>query len=357
MSDGSPQPAGGEAAPDLDAQALAGGPAAPAPAPTPEAGPVLAPGMAKALEALEAGLDPGVAHDKGWVRAVRIAGRRLRTLLRGLAAPGDPAGLAPLRDALRVELDALSEARDAEVVRKWLGREDVAWDPDEAVLAARVAPAAPPAGEAAGLRVEVGTRLAPVVAAVRARIRAELPEELHRPLPEGFPGVVLGEPPPDRLPPWRQLRAAPLAPRARRAARVFLDGVASPLEAWMPALAPDVPETEDLHELRRAGRRVRYLLEALRVVVAGLDEVRAGVKHFQWLLGQVNDRRLVADLLDAQAPAELGEAEGRGLEKLRRRLAAEEAEILAEARQLVAGPASPEALARARRAVFSPGAA
>jgi CHAD domain-containing protein len=313
--------------------------------------------MAKALEALEAGLDPEVEHEKGWVRAVRISGRRLRTLLKGLIPPGDPGRAKPLRDALRAELDALSQARDAEVIRKWFLREDVSWEPEERQVVDLAAPPAPPVAEAAGLRAEVAARLAPVVDALRSRIRAELPEELHRPLPRGCPGVVLGVPPEDRLPPWRSLRKVRPSPRARRAARVVLEGIAAPLEGLLPALAPEVPDTEDLHDLRRAARRLRYLLEALRVVIPGLDEVRAGVKHFQWLLGQVNDRRLVAETLDALDPPELTEESRRGVERARARLAAEEEALLAEARAELAGKASPEALARARRAVSSSGAA
>lgn len=335
--------------------AMAGGPIEVAPAPTPEAGPVLAPGMAKALEALEAGLDPEVEHEKGWVRAVRIAGRRLRTLLKSLVPPGDPHGVKPLRRALRAELDALSGARDAEVIRKWFLRDDVEWEPEERLLVDLAAPAAPPAAQAAGLRAEVAARLAPIVEALRARVRADLPEELHRPLPEGVPGVVLGEPSADRLAPWRGMRGVRLEVRARRAARVAMEEIAGPLERNLPALEPEVPVTDDLHDLRRSGRRLRYMLEALRVVIPGLDKVREAVKQFQWLLGQVNDRRLVAETLDRLDPEVLDLPARHGRELARARLAAEERDLLAQARAELAGHASPEALEKARRAIFSPG--
>lgn len=308
-------------------------PATPAPPPCPGLGRCLTAGVAKALEELEAACRPAYRGKGGWVRGARIAARRLRMLLGVLVEPGDPDGIQPLRQRLGAVLEALSGSRDLHVVRSWLARPEPAWSPEEQDLRATLLAAGGLPDEAAGPgQDEVARAMGPVMEQVRTLLRRHLPEPLHRPGPAGFPGVrVGGAPGSDPLPAWSRLRDEDPSPAARAQARDLMEHLMDGARPRLLRVTDRDCPPEEMHALRRSLRRLRYLVEGLRPSFPGLGRLRTPLKQLVWLLGQVNDRRVVA--------ATLGEAwlEGPGGD-LRQRLRVEVGELLEQARALAVGP-------------------
>lgn len=369
-------------------------PAPPAAPPCPQLARLFAPPLAAALATIDEVLDPGWAEGS-WVREVRIASRRIRTMLAILRRPGDLEGIRAWRATLRTLQDDLSGSRDREVVLKWLRREDAAWgevpaDHRAAVVAALADEAAAPAIAAGGptegaapaaavagaslaslSRPALHAHLSPTLDALRALVRASLPEELaaawpRHPAPAAAPPG--SEPPADTraspegdgactedeesggaslppLPPAKQLYPPRTQRDQRRAAAAALDAVFAEVQRRMPALAEEDPDPERLHDLRRMARRLRYGLEALRKSIPDLKRWRGPVKRFQWLLGQVQDRRVVGEELARLPDHVVGpRAAWAAL------LADEVAALLAEARGLRDQDLDPARWARARAA-------
>lgn len=304
--------------------------------PCPGAAVCLAAGIAKALEELEDALSPEFSGKGGWIRGVRIAGRRLRILLRPLVEAGDPLRIQRLRRNLGTILDELSASRDLQVVRKWLAREDVSWEPEEQELGRRMlGEDEEPAGSGSDLQAGVREQLQDSLGKIRSILRHFLPEELHRPLPPDFPGVRIGDAAGDPLPRWKALRHADPSAGERAQVHDFCAHLlADPLER-MERIHDDSLHPEDLHDIRRDLRKFRYLVEALTSTFPTLGSLREPMKHFVWLLGQVNDRRLIEDLLEAR-PRTPEETEGR--EAMESRLESEIEAILVESREMITGP-------------------
>lgn len=332
-------------------------PADPEIPPAPRLWALFAEGIAAALGDMRGSVEPDFVPDKGsWVREARIGSRRLRTVMKVLGEPGDPRGLKPLRDRMGLFQDELSGSRDLEVVLKWLNRQDADWaevtlDEREALAELLGGGAAPEASvpPAADYR----ERVRGFAAACEAILLDAVPEELRyaglRAPAEPAPPPGEGEPPPPPpeepgLPRPRALRLPLLDPGMLAQIGAVLTLFDTRVRARQGALLTDDPDADELHDLRREARKLRYVLEALLGNLPALGKVRKAVKRFQWLLGQVQDRHVVAAHVEAlELPAALASLPAR----LGPLLAQEIHLLLEEAREILGDGIHPRAFEKA----------
>lgn len=330
------------------------GPVPLAPVPLPALGSVLAPGIAAARQDLLRALGPVLPEGSTFAREVRIAARRLRTLFAPLVPPDGRGPVPGLRRGLGRLIEGLSSGRDLEVVVQWLTR-DEGWRTGEEILRrellGRLVPAPDPAPDPAPREPEAGperarAEVAALAGTVAEAVRAHLPEELHRPVPTGVPGVWLGDEPEDPLPRPKLLRRA--APSAREVvlARAWLETLLAEAGPGLGLVDDAGAEPEAYHRLRRAWRRIRYVLEALEYSWPGLARPREAVHRFVSTLGALQDRRVIREQVEAVPEGE-GAVRQEGRRDLLGRLDREERELKAEARELARRKLAAAPLARA----------
>jgi CHAD domain-containing protein len=300
--------------------------AAPRPPADGRAGEVVLAYLVEQAEALKA-YDPQVRREApDSVHQMRVASRRLRSVLQTFRAVLPPESTEHLRGELKWLGEVLGAARDGEVMTGHL-QDLLDQVPPELVLGPVVA--------------DVAGQLAPRrAAAVRAAVRA-LDSPRYLALLDELDALLAAPPAtPAAAGPARSLRAdvARAARRLRKRAR-RAEGL------------PDGPERDTaLHETRKAAKRARYAADAL-TPSAGKPAARfaAQMKQLQTVLGDHHDtvvaRAVIRDLavrahlagdnaftygllyqLDAGAAAELSDEAGRvwrkaGRKKHRRWLA------------------------------------
>lgn len=218
--------------------------------------------------------DPLVRADvDGSVHGMRVAVRRLRSMLASFRPLLDAARSEPLRAELGWFAGLLGEARDAEVLRARLG-EIVAAEPAELLMG----PVAQRLDDE--LRTRYRTAHARAVEAMRSERYLGLMDELERFASE---------------PPWSAAgtdRAA-LRERVRRELR-RMRRRAAVAESAPPGSTRD----DRLHATRKAARRVRYAAELLEPT-HGRDAARlaAAAKRVQSALGEQHDTVIARALL------------------------------------------------------------
>ncbi len=292
--------------------------ARPRPPPLEPLGPLLAAPVLAALEEMRAAADPAWSGGS-WLREVRIGSRRLRMMLRFLVLPRDPLGVKPIRESLSQFQEALSGARDDEVLEAWAVRRAEEPEGARTLMALRKRAAAPEARD-------LDARPAPDPLAPEGedpelpedrrdwvRERLDLLGEQLRDLVTTLVPVGAQAVPGSRAAGPAEERVHPLPPetyRIREPSKAMTRAAASALGwlwrevlAWMPALDAADAHPEDLHQLRCSARRLRYMIEALPDV-SGVARMREPVKRFQWLLGQVQDRRVLRSRLAGLAAEE-----------------------------------------------------
>lgn len=211
--------------------------------------------------------DPLVRRDEhDAVHRMRVATRRLRSLLRTSRPLLDRAATDPLRAELKHLAGVLGQARDAEVLRDRLAAQ-VAALPAELVLgpvAERIATSLGGryrTGHAAVVRELDGERYLALLDSLEALLAAPpLTDRASRPAHTELPRLVARE--------WRRLAAV-------RDAAVATEGE---------------QRTELLHEVRKAAKAARYAAEAVAPVV-GKDAARfaARAEAVQEVLGELQD--------------------------------------------------------------------
>ena len=216
---------------------------------------------ADAFPRLDRADDPEALHD------FRVGLRRLRSALRSY----DPylgGSLSPkLRRKLRRVARATGASRDVEVHAAWLDEQRASLAPDEqagaAYFAARLADDRE-AGEA---------ELAEEVIARFPKLRRKLARALRR-----YRTTVDVERP-DATPTFATASAA------------LLERLAAELVAHL-TLVRGIEDEAEAHEARIVGKRLRYALEPLADVVAGVPAVVKQLKRMQDALGDLHDAQL-----------------------------------------------------------------
>lgn len=196
---------------------------------------------------------------------VRVALRRLRTILRAYAPQLKRPAAKKVRRRLRALGRASAAARDAQVQLDWLAGRRFAGGPADAAgawLASR-------------LRADHG-------AAARS-IRAEFRPELRRLAATLRPALARA-----------QRRGDGLA-YGEATARLLLEHAAT-LAARLRAVEGAGDRTA-LHRARIAGKRLRYLLEPLVGIDPAAGELVAALKAFQDRLGEIVDAHVRTDVL------------------------------------------------------------
>lgn len=222
--------------------------------------------------------DPGVRRNApDAVHRMRVASRRLRSALASFRPLLDTGTADQLRGELRWLAQVLGEARDAEVMRERL-----------TAIAAAVAGSA--TGESEGLPGTVRARLDAGYERARAQVLDALDSPRYDRLRKALDGLV-------EAPPW--------GPSARLAAREVLPALARAdwkrLKARVAAADQAAGELErdlELHEVRKAGKRLRYACEAL-VPAFGHQaaETAAAAERLQEVLGSYQDSVVSQDRL------------------------------------------------------------
>ncbi len=240
-----------------------------------------------AREALARGDDPEALHD------LRVALRRLRSHLRAWRDELEPAVGRKDRRRLARLAAATNPARDAEVGSVWLSELVRADAP-----AAERRAAAALASRLAARRQEAGEAFAAGALGDFAALTGRLREHLAT---------------------WRTEvrldRDESTAPSWRRAVRASIDRHATALREALAA-AGEPADEERLHRARIEAKRLRYLVEPLRDLLAEARPVLARLRELQDLLGGARDLAVLAAELAADGAAaeaaRLGAAAGDG---------------------------------------------
>lgn len=231
---------------------------------------------AKALQAMKKGDDEAALHD------FRVSLRRLRSNLQAYEPYLEAAISRKQRRKVRDMASSTGAGRDAEVHIAWLeGIED------------RLAP-----------REEPGYRW--LLETLRARLDASYGQALDD-VPKRFRKLD------------RRLREGLESFLNTAAAGGLTEGVrfGTALGSLLPAYADAVDthlsrihsaqDSTEGHRARIRGKRLRYILEPVREVVQGVDDLLAQLKDLQDLLGDLHDAQLlegeVRDLLDGSLPS------------------------------------------------------
>jgi inorganic triphosphatase YgiF len=199
------------------------------------------------------------------VHRVRVAARRLRSILGSFRDVLAPQVTTHLRDELRWLGRQMAGARDDEVALAHL-RTLVAEEPDELVLgpvAARLQQTQIQAGRA-GHEQALGT--------VSQARYLDLLDALHALLDDPPLAARAGEP----------FRGA-LHDAVRRSARRLRRRIRSARQA------PEGGRTQELHAVRRAAKRLRYVGETARGEIGGTKSLVRSAKRVQKVLGELQD--------------------------------------------------------------------
>lgn len=208
------------------------------------------------------------------VHRARVATRRLRSLLRTFADVFDPDRVEPLRRELGWLADLLGEPRDAEVLAEEFG-----------ALFAELGEAADP-----GVRRRVLDHLAATHAASHARLVAALDEPRAVALRADLVRLLV-EPP---------LTARADAPAASLVAAL---DAATDRAAVLAERAERRPgRLARWHEVRKAGKAVRYCAEALVPVHPELAARAAAWEEVGETLGALQDAAVAHELLESLEP-------------------------------------------------------
>ncbi|WP_306232044.1 CYTH and CHAD domain-containing protein [Agrococcus beijingensis] len=278
------------------ARALAGGTAPPAPEPEPaldaqsSAEDVLAAALAEQVDELRR-RDPLVrlAAD-GAVHRMRVASRRLRSLLATFRPLLDRARTDPLRDELRWFAGVLGAARDAEVQCARLAAL-VAEQPVELVMGA------------VGQRIDDALRarhrqaLGAAHAAMRSERYLALMDDLQR-LATAPPWAGASGGSPQDGTGGSPQGGSGGSPQDALRSRVRREHRRTRRRVEAATAAPAAERDALLHEARKAAKRARYAAEAL-VPVAGREARRAAkaAKRVQQALGEQHDTVVARSLL------------------------------------------------------------
>ncbi len=211
--------------------------------------------------------DHGVRHSEpDAVHQVRVATRRMRSALSTFRPLFDREITDPVREELRWFATALGAARDAEVQRMYL-LSAVADEPDDLVL-----------GAVAG-RVEVELRS--VYRAAHDRLLEVMASPRYFRLLDRLEHVV-------SVPPFTELAAG----RARKVLTKRVRRACKHLHALVSGGQPEVGEARDawLHDIRKAGKRVRYAAEVAEPVLGKVaGTLVTAAEDLQEILGAHQD--------------------------------------------------------------------
>ena len=273
------------------------------PAPPPEPTPPEAPAVEQVRAMIEAQFRQIIANDPGTrlgqdpelLHQMRVACRRLRTLLREAGSMLDPEWVEPLREEIGWLGDELGAVRDLDVLRQHLSDEIAALDPADARGGALLIRA---------LEAERGGRREELVAALRSeryfKLLGALEDAARKPQ-IADPDVSL------------ESVARDAFKRLRKAVRRL----------------GDEPSDEALHEVRIKAKRARYAAE---LVAPGGDKLverfieRA--KEFQDVLGEYQDAVVARERIRGLAARRRGAASAFVAGRLLERQVARRAEIL-----------------------------
>jgi CHAD domain-containing protein len=273
------------------------------PAPPPEPTPPEAPAVEQLRAMIEAQVRQIIANDPGTrlgqdpesLHQMRVACRRLRTLLREAGSMLDPEWVEPLREEIGWLGDELGAVRDLDVLRQHLSDEIAALDPADARGGALLIRA---------LEAERGGRREELVAALRSeryfKLLGALEDAARKPQ-IADPDVSL------------ESVARDAFKRLRKAVRRL----------------GDEPSDEALHEVRIKAKRARYAAE---LVAPGGDKLverfieRA--KEFQDVLGEYQDAVVARERIRGLAARRRGAASAFVAGRLLERQVARRAEIL-----------------------------
>ncbi|MEU8732470.1 CYTH and CHAD domain-containing protein [Streptomyces tendae] len=233
-------------------------------------------------------LDPAVRRDlPDAVHRMRVACRRLRGCLRSYRSVLDRRVTDPLRAELRWLAGELGAARDQEVLSERIGGA-LAELPDELVLG-------PVAARLRAWEVSRG-------GGVRSRTREALATDRYLRLLDALDALL-------RRPP---LRAKAAGKPARTMARAVLKEYGRLAGRMDRALAQPAGRSreKDLHEARKAAKKLRYAAEVARPAL-GKPVARLGkrAKAVQKLLGEHQDAVVAQDALRRMAVAAHGAGE------------------------------------------------
>jgi CHAD domain-containing protein len=267
----------------------------------PRAGDVVLSAVAAQVAALQAA-DVDVRTDQpDAVHQVRVASRRLRSILASFRPVLDVERTEPLRAELRWLARRLAEARDGEVVLAHL-REVVAAEPEELVLG-------PVAARLQQTQVQEEQ-------AGRERALETLVEDRYLRLLDDLHGLLAD-------PPLTPRAAGPARPLMRTALRRSARRLARRIEAADRVIGTD--REAALHDVRRAAKRVRYTAEVARPLLGRrVKALERCMEQVQDVLGGQQDSVVARDYcrrigLAAAAAGENAWTYGRlhGLEQLR----------------------------------------
>lgn len=233
------------------------------------------------------------------VHQMRVATRRLRSVLRSYRRLFDRSVTTDLRAELKWLAGLLGVARDAEVrAERFAALLDTGSAGDEQDdSAAETGPGAK-SGDADGRRAAVATRLVDAQRGVYASAHAEVLEALDSRRYAELRGTL------ERWrtdPPLRGKRGG--AP-AKKVFRTVLERDTERLRTRIHA-EPDRPDDERvaaLHDIRKAAKRLRYSAEAaVRTLGEDADELRGRAKKVQTVLGDHRDAVEAAQTIFAAA--------------------------------------------------------
>lgn len=215
---------------------------------------------AEALDRLEAGTDAEALHD------FRVALRRLRSQIRAYRPYLEGSKPRKLRARIKELAARTNAARDAEVSIEWLEKEGASLG-DEGAAGAR--------------------HLTEVLRSHQARTpsAAELRQEFE-PLRAAARKAL------SRL----SLRVGEPSESFLAASGRLLGELARGLEAGLRAVHT-VEDGEPLHRARILAKRLRYLLEPLRLEVAGVTSLVETLKSLQDCLGELQDTRVLIETI------------------------------------------------------------
>ncbi|MGQ0845546.1 MAG: CHAD domain-containing protein [Sporichthyaceae bacterium] len=204
------------------------------------------------------------------VHQMRVATRRARSTLQAFTTVLDRDATRALTDELKWLAGVLGVARDLEVLRAAVSA-DVAAQPSDMVLGP--------------VNARVAKYFASRQADARRDIAAALDSQRYRDLLAAL-DVLLSAPP--------LLKAG-----SKRAAGAVGDTLAKQRRRVRRHLAAATGERRDveLHEARKAAKRLRYVAEAAEPVLPRASEVVGACKDFQDLLGEHQDAIVAAPYL------------------------------------------------------------
>lgn len=224
------------------------------------------------------GHDPGVrlGDDDEDVHQLRVATRRLRSLLRTFEPRIDPAGVTPITEPLRALADALGKVRDADVLRARLVAALERLDDDDR---------------------KAGDALLAHLAAERDDARAALLTVLRDP---AYTALL------DRL--TAAARDLPISGGDEPARRVVRPLARAPWRRLLRAARrlDDDASDEELHGLRVKVKRARYAAEAGERIDRGLARVGRRAAAVQEVLGDYHDAVTASRWLHTAAGALAG---------------------------------------------------